>query len=69
MEEGAGGGGQGGGNKPQLRVYIPGQKEFVPRTVSVLACTVSSQTMMSVKEREREKGGGDVLHMLPGCKL
>ena len=23
-----------GGNKPQLRVYIPGQKEFVPRTVS-----------------------------------
>lgn len=23
------------GAKPQLRVYIPGQKEFVPRTVSV----------------------------------
>ena len=22
------------GSKPQLRVYIPGQKEFVPRTVS-----------------------------------
>ena len=36
------GGGQGGGagagggtgSKPQLRVVIPGQKEFVPRTVS-----------------------------------
>ena len=24
------------GSKPQLRVYIPGQKEFVPRTVSVM---------------------------------
>jgi len=24
------------GGKPQLRVYIPGQKEFVPRTVSEL---------------------------------
>ena len=33
-EEGAGGAGEGGGSKPQLRVYIPGQKEFVPRTVS-----------------------------------
>ncbi len=35
-EEGEGGGGGGGrpGTKPQLRVYIPGQKEFVPRTVS-----------------------------------
>lgn len=33
-EEGAGGAGEGGGTKPQLRVYIPGQKEFVPRTVS-----------------------------------
>ena len=32
-EEGAGGAGEGGGSKPQLRVYIPGQKEFVPRTV------------------------------------
>ena len=36
-DEGAGGGGEKGsrqGSKPQLRVYIPGQKEFVPRTVS-----------------------------------
>ena len=33
-EEGAGETGEGGGSKPQLRVYIPGQKEFVPRTVS-----------------------------------
>lgn len=36
-DEGAGGGGEKGsrpGAKPQLRVYIPGQKEFVPRTVS-----------------------------------
>ena len=36
-DEGAGGGGEKGGRpgaKPQLRVYIPGQKEFVPRTVS-----------------------------------
>ncbi len=36
-DEEAGGGGEKGsrpGAKPQLRVYIPGQKEFVPRTVS-----------------------------------
>ena len=36
-DEGAGGGADKGvrpGAKPQLRVYIPGQKEFVPRTVS-----------------------------------
>ena len=36
-DEGAGGGSEKGGrpgSKPQLRVYIPGQKEFVPRTVS-----------------------------------
>lgn len=40
-----GGGAQGGGttgaggasNKPHLRVVIPGQKEFVPRTVSRLS--------------------------------
>ena len=35
------------GTKPQLRVYIPGQKEFVPKTVSsvyhcvCLFCTYS----------------------------
>ncbi len=37
-DEGSGGGGEKGGrpgSKPQLRVYIPGQKEFVPRTVSL----------------------------------
>ena len=36
-DEGTGGGADKGsrpGAKPQLRVYIPGQKEFVPRTVS-----------------------------------
>ena len=33
-EEGGGGGGGGGGSRPPLRVVIPGQKDFVPRTVS-----------------------------------
>lgn len=35
-EERAGGGAGAGGNKPHLRVVIPGQKDFVPRTVSYL---------------------------------
>ena len=43
QDDGAGGGADKGnrpGAKPQLRVYIPGQKEFVPRTVSDLVTNV-----------------------------
>ena len=45
QDEGAGGGADKGGrpgSKPQLRVYIPGQKEFVPRTVSQWATSCLS---------------------------
>ena len=35
-KDGAGEGSTHPGAKPQLRVYIPGQKEFVPKTVSSL---------------------------------
>ena len=37
MEDGRnnGEGGARPATKPQLRVYIPGQKEFIPRTVSI----------------------------------
>ena len=34
------------GSKPQLRVYIPGQKEFVPRTVRLHVIVIFNHSML-----------------------